>query len=397
MSLLSRYLPVLTALYAVTVSSSSSSDATYHNRLRAPSALEVLSTAASTSIASSTASEVSKDETRQQEATRQLLDIAEFGKSNVQEPILKSLDDYFEPVIGRTFQQTLHNNKTFDPLVLLQAGDDFLQQHRGDYLIINSPCHENAIAKIDYNNRTATTLRGLGSVYITSIDMVPESFHDISFKGFHGATWNVTWNIQASFHRPLRIKIINATLHFVNPDEDSSKDGEEDASAFSCQGVTTTASIRRMYQDQQWTGMVAVEQPSLSITLATQGNTSNLVLFQSTSRVVHADIMALDFHFGHVRAMSPQSMSAATASSEMDGSSSSSSTDDEDEESDEATADSSSTLNNTLTDANNHTTLDLNVTVGELFSKHAQVLQVVMKDALQDAINEKLPFRPSSS
>ena len=223
--------------------------------------------------------------------------------------VLNSLASYFTPAVSRTLQDTLKND--FDPLIL----GDATFQDLGETAI--GPC--NTSATIIYDMKV---LEGLGSVRLDNINMVPES-DNISVSILDGATWNITWIINATFAN--LTAAANATLHI-------------DA----CGNPI----------DQALSGVTVVDEPSISLTMYVQGETSNLILFQSTSKVVNADIMDLTFHYKSVEAH--------------------------------------------LGSFGDLSQVDLGVKLGEMLHRDATALEQVMKDTLQTAIDEELPFKPDS-
>lgn len=223
--------------------------------------------------------------------------------------VLTSLVSYFTPAMARTIQKTLQDD--FDPLPL----GNTTTQDLGDIFI--GPCHTSA--EIVYDMKV---LRGLGSVHLDNIIMVPES-DNISVSLLDGATWNVTWILNATFAN--LNATANATLHI-------------DA----CGNPI----------DQHLEGTTEVDYPSISLTLYVQGETSNLILFQSTSKVVKVDILELGFHYHSVEAH--------------------------------------------LGSFGEFTKVDLVVELKDILDADATGFESIMRETLQAAIDDELPFRPDS-
>ncbi|CAB9513888.1 expressed unknown protein [Seminavis robusta] len=234
-------------------------------------------------------------------------DIAEPDLESI---VLNSLVSYFTPSLTKTLQETLGDE--FDPLVLGDPASQQLGQMQvGD-------C--SATAEIVYQKEI---LRGLSGVVLDELEMVPESDQiDVSF--FDGAHWNATWELTASF--PLLTAEANATLKI-----------------HACGTEKLAQSIG---------GMATVEQPSIYLHIAVQGDTSNLILFQSTSKVTRANILDLRFNYESIQA---QLGSFGTNLSEV----------------------------------------NFGLTLGEMLTHDATVFELLMKDALQAKINEALPFEPN--
>jgi len=240
----------------------------------------------------------------------------EYGGSSTKldykSTVLKSLVSYFTPAVSRTLHRTLQED--MDPLVLDHGSSS--HQDLGSTSI--GPC--NASASIEYNMKV---LEGLGTVQLDHIEVVPGS-DSINFALLDGATWNVTWNVNASFSN--LTAIANASLHIDacgNP------------------------------MDSFLNGTVSCLEPSIAMEIRVSGETSNLILFQSTSEIVTANITQLKFRYESAEAH--------------------------------------------LGSFNEMSQIDLGITLGNMLEEDAGALEEIMKNGLQGAIDNALPFRPDSS
>lgn len=230
---------------------------------------------------------------------------------DLQNTLLGSLISYFTPALRKTLQKTLREE--FDPLIVGNA----TTQDLGEVFTIGD-CQ--TTAKIVYDSEI---LRGLGSVQLDKIEMVPDS-DSISYSLLDGATWNSTWVFNATFSA-LSAEA-NASLHV-------------DA----C-GVPA--------MEHKLNFSATVEQPSIYMQIAVKGETASLVLFQSTSRVSSAQVLDLSFHYHMVDA-------------QLSG------------------------------NFGNLSYVNLGVELGESMYKDSGVFEILMMEALQQALDEQMPFKPS--
>jgi hypothetical protein len=185
--------------------------------------------------------------------------------------VVNALITTLTPALVGIIQDNLDEN--VDPIFIgnettLESGE----------LEVPFPGQNNNISSLCKSSASVTyglgELWGLSSININRLELVPGSETiEMAMLGLGGVKWNGTW-------------LLNAT--FANLTAETS--------------VTASASACGFPLQTTLTGTTTMLAPSLQATLRLGGETSNIILFTSTSQIKTAQVETLDIELGPVEA-----------------------------------------------------------------------------------------------